>query len=220
MPRYQSISYILLDFDGTCIDSMPFLEKNAVQLLNRYLGMSHEQATHHYRKTTGLPFIQQMEIIAPGSPDGNTEIVEKFEQMKIERIYDQDPFKETQSVLKDLNHRGYKVGISSGTIEEIITEYLDQKGLSNHVNDILGWRPDFEKGRDHFEYVKNRYRLNPNELVFVGDSLNDARRSQSNDICFIGRRGMFNVKDFEQIIPKVRVIDTLTDLLEILPPLD
>ncbi|MFW9853727.1 MAG: HAD family hydrolase [Candidatus Thorarchaeota archaeon] len=218
MPPFQNFRYILLDFDGTCIDSMPFLEKNAVQLLIHYHGMSQYQATEVYRKTTGLPFVQQMEIIAPGSTDENAEIVEKFEQMKIERIYDQDPFKETPQVLMEFNRRRYKLGISSGTFEDIIKEYLERKELSRFVHDVLGWRPGFEKGRDHFEYIMNRYNLSPNELIFVGDSLNDARRSQANGIFFIGRRGMFNEEDFEQIIPNVMVINSLTDLLDILPP--
>lgn len=199
---------------------MPFLENNAVQLLTQYLGMSAEQAAFHYRKTTGLPFVQQMEIISPNSSSGNSKIVEKFEKMKIDRIYEQHPFQETPFVLEELNTRGYCVGISSGTYEEIIRDYLDLKGLSHFIHDILGWRPGFEKGKDHFEYIMNQYNLKPDQLIFVGDSLNDAKRSLSNDIYFIARKGMFRAEDFERVIPNVLVVDSLSELLDLLPPIN
>ena len=55
----------MFDFDGTLIDSMPFLEKNAVTLLRKFYSFSKEEAHEKYRATTGLPFVQQIEIIAP-----------------------------------------------------------------------------------------------------------------------------------------------------------
>jgi phosphoglycolate phosphatase-like HAD superfamily hydrolase len=208
--------YIMFDFDGTIVDSMPFLENNAVILLTEFYGFSKEEAAQKYRETTGLPFIQQMEIINPNNEGKNAKIVEEFEKMKIERIYEQKLFNDSLDVLNILKHRQYKLGISSGTLEEIIKKYL-LKNQIDLVDDILGWKPGFEKGKHHFEYVMEKYSLNKTNLVFIGDSLHDAKRARDNNIKFIGKEGMFTNYDFNKVIDGVSVLSNLTEILEILP---
>ncbi|MFX0015663.1 MAG: HAD family hydrolase [Promethearchaeota archaeon] len=212
----DSIRYIMFDFDGTIVDSMPFLENNAIYLLTNHYGFSPTEARIKYRKTTGLPFVQQMEIIAP--TEDNTVIVDEFEKLKLERIFEQKLFAESYKVLTELKRLGYFLGISSGTIESIIIEYLRKKGM-DIVDDILGWRQGFEKGKHHFDFVKLKYNLLSSEILFVGDSLNDAIRARGNNIQFIGRVGMFKLEDFQKIIPNTLVINTLTEIIHILPTL-
>ena len=97
----DEIKYIMFDFDGTLIDSMPFLEQNAVTLITSHYSFSKEEARMKYRNTTGLPFVQQMELIAPADPL-NPSVVERFEQMKLDLIYEQQPFDDALTVLKTL----------------------------------------------------------------------------------------------------------------------
>ena len=202
----------MFDFDGTIVDSMPFLESNAAYILSKNYGFSPTEAKKRDRETTGLPFVQQMEIITPDKD--NTHVVDMFEKMKLERIYDQKLFDDSYSVLQELKQRGYKLGISSGSIKSIIVEYLQKQRL-DMVDDILGWRLGFEKGKDHFNFVKSKYKLSDSGIVFIGDSLTDARRARTNNIFFIGRIGMFQKEDFQKIIPEAPVIFSLSEILEI-----
>ena len=212
----EQIKYILFDFDGTLVDSMTFLENNAVSLLVEYYGYLKAEATQSYRETTGLPFIQQMEIIAPDKQELNSKTVKEFERMKIDRIFEQKFFADSLDVLTKLKERGYKLGISSGTIEKIIQEYLKNYKI-DLVDDILGWKPNFEKGTDHFNFVMKRHGLKEFNIVFIGDSLHDARRAKNNHISFIGKIGMFNQNDFENIANDVEVITCLSEILEKFP---
>ena len=100
----EGIRYIMFDFDGTLIDSMPFLENNAVSLLTKYYSFSKEEARKKYRDTTGLPFVQQMELIAPSNPL-NPSVVERFEEMKLDLIYEQHHFEDALTVLKTLKEK-------------------------------------------------------------------------------------------------------------------
>ncbi len=215
--RKNVVKYIIFDFDGTIVDSMPFLENNAVSLLTKYRSFSKEVARQRYRETTGLPFIQQMDIISPNID--NSQIVEKFEKMKLKRIYEQQLFADSNEVLRKLKQRGYKLGISSGTIESIITKYLETNGL-DMADDILGWRPGFEKGKDHFDFVTKKYKYLNANIAFIGDSLNDAKRAKTNSIFFIGRSGMFQLEDFQHIIHNIIVVSSLTEILPFFPYLD
>ncbi|MFX0086470.1 MAG: HAD family hydrolase [Candidatus Hodarchaeota archaeon] len=215
----KQIKYIMFDFDGTIVDSMTFLESNAVLLLMEYYGYSRTEATQYYRETTGLPFVQQMEIIAPDKQELNSIIVKKFEKMKINRIYEQKLYVDSLDVLTKLKERGYKLGISSGTIDKIIQDYLEKNRI-NLVDDVLGWKPGFEKGTDHFNYVMKRYGFENSNIVFIGDSLHDARRAKNNNISFIGKIGMFNQRNFEKIINGVEVISSLSEILEKFPHLN
>jgi phosphoglycolate phosphatase-like HAD superfamily hydrolase len=118
-------------------------------------------------------------------------------------------------VLKTLKKRKYLLGISSGTIETIITQYLTNLQF-DLVNDILGFRYDFQKGKDHFDFVKKKHSLHSSQILFIGDSLNDAKRAKDNQIDFIARSGMFDLENFAEIIPKCRMIDELSELLDFL----
>ena len=210
----HNLRYIIFDFDGTLIDSMPFLEKNAVTLLSNNYSFSKEEAREKYRATTGLPFVQQIEIITPKNKL-NSSIVKEFEQMKLDLIYEQRPFNDALDVLTTLKDQKYLLGISSGTIETIITTYLEKVNFGL-VNDIMGFKPGFEKGKDHFNHILNKYSLQQSQVLFIGDSLMDARRAKDNNIRFIGRTGMFQKEHFETVIPGCIAIQELIQLLDYL----
>jgi phosphoglycolate phosphatase-like HAD superfamily hydrolase len=207
----HNLRYIIFDFDGTLIDSMPFLENNAIKLLRKFYSFSKDEARKKYRNTTGLPFVQQMELIAPQNKL-NLSVVKEFEKMKLDLIYEQRPFNDALEVLKTLKKQKYLLGISSGTIETIITNYLEKINF-DLVNDIMGFRPGFEKGKDHFDHILDKYSLQQSQVLFIGDSLHDAKRARDNNIKFIGRTGMFQKEHFETVIPGCVVIHELNQLL-------
>ncbi len=64
---------------------------------------------------------------------------------------------------------------------------------------MLGWKPGFEKGKDHFNYLIKKYNVTSKEIVFIGDSLNDARRALTSNVEFIGKIGLFSENDFKKI---------------------
>ncbi len=42
---------------------------------------------------------------------------------------------------------------------------------------VLGFREGFEKGKAHFDYVKDKFGLDKEDMTFVGDSLKDAEKA-------------------------------------------
>ena len=186
---------VIFDFDGTLADSMPFLEKIGVEMMMKYFGVEKEDATHRYRSTTGLPYEQQVKMNFPDHSECDSAI-EEFEKLKKDRIFDQQLFADTEETVRELNRMGFDVFVSSSTSQSTIEEYFRRTGLLDLFRGILGYRPGFEKGADHFNHIKSEYTVQFDDMLFVGDSLKDYERAQG--FCsFIGIVGMFSSEDFE-----------------------
>ncbi len=205
---------IIFDFDGTLADSMPFLEKIGVQIISKYYEIPEEDATHRYRSTTGLPYEHQIKMNFPDF-EQNEEAIEEFEKLKIEKIYEQDLFDDCIETLKLISEKGVQIFVSSSTFQPTIQEYFQRKGLSHYFQEIVGYRPGFEKGADHFNHIKDTHGLSLEDVVFVGDSLKDFERSKG--FCpFIAISRMFNEDDFRKVGHQGPVVKALAEIPDIL----
>ncbi|TFH09822.1 MAG: hypothetical protein E4H14_03745 [Candidatus Thorarchaeota archaeon] len=113
---------VIFDFDGTLADSMPFLESIGVEMMMKFFEVPKEDATHRYRSTTGLPYEQQVKINFPDHPNCE-KAIEEFENLKIDRIFDQRLFHDTLDTVRELNEMGIDVFVSSSTTQTTIEEY-------------------------------------------------------------------------------------------------
>ncbi|MFW9908495.1 MAG: HAD family hydrolase [Candidatus Thorarchaeota archaeon] len=185
---------VIFDFDGTLADSMPFLEKIGVQIMMKYYGIEKDDATFRYRSTTGLPYEHQIELNFPND-DRNICAVEEFEHLKIERIFEQELFPSTESMLESVHAKGIKIFVSSSTFQPTIAKYFELRSLSHMFQEIVGYRAGFEKGPHHFRHIQYEHKISLADVVFIGDSLKDFERSIG--FCrFIGIEGIFKAKDF------------------------
>ncbi|MHA2369085.1 MAG: HAD family hydrolase [Candidatus Hodarchaeales archaeon] len=206
---------MVFDFDGTIADTMPVLERIAVELLQKNYGIGKEFARLGYINTTGLPFCQQVELLYPKNPL-NQSVIDIFEKKKLESIFEQPLFEDTIDILDNLRERGYITAISSSTIQSTIEEYCKREGIAEGLDLILGFAPGFEKGKAHFTRTCEVFDLKPSNILFVGDSLKDAERALESQVAFIGRAGMFTPEDFTKIIPDCQVVFRLKELLSFL----
>ncbi|MFX1512268.1 MAG: HAD family hydrolase [Promethearchaeota archaeon] len=207
---------VVFDFDGTIADTMPVLEQNALELIPKYYNLSITEARTAYRSTTGLPFVQQIEILFPKQPC-NEEVVTLFEEAKIKSIFKQPLFPDVKEILRYLKEKNYLVSISSSTIQPIIVEYFKRVNILDMIDTILGFRPGFEKGKHHFHYLMKKYKIQSKQLVFIGDSLKDKERAYMSDVPFIARIGpMFSESDFREVGHQGEIISALLDLKKII----
>lgn len=205
---------VIFDFDGTLADSMPFLQNIGVDIMMTHFGVSKEDATERYVTTTGLPYEHQIKMNFPDDPRNEAAIVE-FEKLKIERIFEQELFPDAESVVRELNERGFDVFVSSSTFQPTIEEYFRRKGILNLFKAIVGYKPGFEKGADHFNHISSTYNIHFDDMVFIGDSLKDCERAK--DFCkFIGKVGMFRYQDFYKAGHRGHNIQTISEILEII----
>ncbi len=207
-------SAVIFDFDGTLADSMPFLQKIGVDIMMKHFGVSKADATERYVSTTGLPYEHQIKMNFPDDPK-NEAAIEEFEQLKIERIYEQELFPDAESTVRKLREIGFDVFVSSSTFQPTIEEYFRRKGILDLFKAIVGYRPGFEKGADHFKHINSTYNIQFDEMVFIGDSLRDFERSKG--YCdFIPVLRMFDAQSFHKIGYNGQTISSLSEIPEII----
>jgi phosphoglycolate phosphatase-like HAD superfamily hydrolase len=204
---------VIFDFDGTIVDSMPFLTQVATELLSERYGMTPEEAGRAYVDTCGLPFVQQIEIIWPGD-NRNPETVEAFESRKRRQLLNFGLFPDVVQTLSKVRSHGMKVCVSSGSIQELIVRLLKRRNLV--VDLVMGYRPGFEKGLDHFEFARRSFDSTFDHLVFIGDSERDGLTASRAGVRFIARAGLLTADELKRLLPDVPVVDSLEEILPLL----
>lgn len=209
----DSIDVLIFDFDGTIADTMGFLTETAAFLLSTRYGMTRDRARRAYVETSGLPFVQQMEIIFPGDPR-NAGTVRDFENAKLDNLMEFRLYPDAIPAISRIRRSGISVCVSSSNREELIRELMRSRGLE--VDLVMGFRPGFEKGRHHFELARSTFDTGFDRLLFVGDSHRDGLTARSAGVMFIVRTGLLGAEEVRDLLPGVPAIDSLEELLPLM----
>ncbi len=203
----------LFDFDGTLVDTMMGFADIAARVINRFHPeISFNTARAKYLETSGNPFFQQLEIILPGDPT-NREKAKIFEETKIEGFFLSKFTDEVRDTINRLREDGCIVGIASNNFQELIDKFVENEKLEFDI--VLGFRDGFEKGKAHFDYVREKFNLSKEDMTFVGDSLKDAEKAYNYGISFVGICGTFRREDFLKVREDIVTINSIKELLYI-----
>lgn len=210
MPKFDAIVF---DLDGTLVDSMTGFADIAAAVMAQYFGMRPHQAAVAYRQTSGLPFPFQLKSLF-GEDARIVPAVKEFDRRKAAG-YDARPFfKDAIECLPRLSGRGLKLFVSSNNDEANVRRKIDAH--ARHFSDVLGYRDGFLKGAAHFDFIRLRHGIGYGRLLFVGDSLHDARTAAACGVGFVARVGTFSARHFSATgIPfgVVRDFSELDDLI-------
>jgi phosphoglycolate phosphatase-like HAD superfamily hydrolase len=205
---------VIFDFDGTIADSMPFLQRIGVEIIMKHFGVSKEDATKRYVSTTGLPYEHQIKMNFPDD-SRNEAAIEEFEKLKIDRIYEQELFPDAESTVRKLLEMGFNVFVSSSTFQPTVEEYFRRKQILDLFRAIVGYRPGFEKGAQHFKYISSTFNIKFSDMVFIGDSLKDFERSKG--YCdFIAVLRMFDRENFKEAGHNELMVSHLSEIPSII----
>lgn len=204
----DKLKVIIFDFDGTLVDTMGVYADLAADLIAKHYGWKREIARQEYLRTSGLPFSGQLDVLIPRSSQ-NTIVADEFEQKKLVVAKNIRLDSDTREALQKLQTK-YKIVVSSSNFETNIKDFFARETV--HPDLILGFRPNFNKGLEHFNFVMAHYGRQKDEILFVGDSLHDFFKAREFGISFIAKLGTFDLFDFQKIDADVRGVSSIQEL--------
>ncbi len=199
----------IFDMDGTIIDSMHAFADIASEVMPKYYDISHMNARQKYLETSGIPFFQQLEKLYPNHTN-NDRTANEFETIKETLYLDKGAFSDAHDTLTYLRNNHVLTIVSSNNFQSLVDAHIEKLQLPFDM--ILGFKPGFAKGIDHFNYIQTQFSLKKNHMTFIGDSIQDGVRAHDYGMTFIGKTGTFSRNAFLKKFPNDIIIDSLSEL--------
>ncbi len=208
---------VLFDLDGTLVRSMELYAEKASELMNRYYRVEPSEGRELYLKTSGLPFLEQLNILFPDKGELNRKVAQHFENWKREIIKSLKLEREGVEVIDKLNSSGFITAVSSNNLQEYVEDIINRSGAKPHF--VLGWDgKEFKKGEPHVSFLERETGIRREFFLMVGDSPNDLKLSKNCGIKFVALTSEFPPQAFKEIDSDVPTIENLTELLPVLLP--
>jgi phosphoglycolate phosphatase len=201
---------VLFDLDGTLIDTMQAFADVAAGVIARHHGIPHDTARAAYLATSGAPFFQQLEQIAPGDAR-NAAAVAEFEHDKLVATAGVEPDAQTVAALAALRAKGLRIAVCSNNFQAQVDAFVDACPAAIDLG--LGFGGGLAKGALQFDRACERFGCSRDELLFCGDSIADYHLATAAGVRFVARLGTFAAADFARAAPDIRAVDHVADLL-------
>lgn len=205
----------MFDLDGTLIDTMGGFADLAAEVMQKRLGIDFTTARRRYMETSGIPFRQQLEVIAPAHGE-NQASSDEFEHRKRAVCDATTMDAETIAGLEALRALGLKLIVSSNGAQHFVDDFARREAFKFDL--ALGFEAakGMAKGEPHVAHTRTELGLEIAELLFCGDSLKDGELADACGIPFVGRTGTFTREDFLRRDPQGAAVDSIPELAQLL----
>lgn len=206
------IKTILFDFDGVILESMDIKTKAFADLFSDYPQYV-DQIVKLHIDNGGMSRFEKFKIIyndmlkKPLSQEEMELLNNKFSGYVYQSVLD-CPFVEGAYELLNKYHKHYLFFVVSGTPQEEIKSIVKERKLSGFFVDVFGSPED---KTTLVAKVLRDYKLRPEEVLFIGDAINDYEGAKNNRVEFIGRVRDKTTNPFIKLKIK-RIIKNLFDL--------
>lgn len=188
---------VLLDLDGTVIDTMDLYTEEASRLISEAGGMSLEEARRLYKETMGMPFRKQ--LLEAGVPRERVEdVARRFEEWKRNLLVGIKVDSRVVETVERMRARGLRVYLSTNNECNVIRGLIPEGMLDGVLCNDPG--SGFEKGKPHLDEIVAKEGVEPCEVVFVGDSSYDLRLYEDLGARVVATRGLWRDPGVAEVI--------------------
>jgi phosphoglycolate phosphatase-like HAD superfamily hydrolase len=205
---------VMFDLDGTLIDTMGGFADVAASVMAELHGIDRATGRRRYLETSGIPFRQQLEIIAPAHA-ANDRASDIFEVQKRAYADTADLDARTLAALERLRSFGCKLVVSSNSAQYFVDEFAARQTIRFDL--VLGFdaAAGLAKGRPHVERTCQELAVSTAQILFCGDSIKDGELAHACGLAFVARLGTFSAEDFRRWNPAVPAVADVHALAEL-----
>jgi len=191
---------VLLDFDGTVVDTMEAYAQEAARILEG-LGIPRDRVLALYKATAGMAFRDQLRLMGI---EGELveEVARRFEELKKGLLARIKLDVKVLRFVEGVRGLGLQVYLSTNNECNVVTH---NKELVAAFDGILCHDPrrGIRKGKDHVDILRGRLGVRECEIVFIGDSDYDINLYKELGVQVLRTRGLW--VDGDQLLMKIKL---------------
>lgn len=186
--KEDKIKAIIFDFDGVILESMGIKTKAFLSLFQDYPDKAGEIVALH-TSHGGMSRFEKFERIykdilqLPLSEDKKAELGRQFSEYTHQGVLG-CPFVEGALEFLEKYHQTLPLFIASGTPDEEIKSLVKEKGLGKYFKSVFG---SPAKKKDIILRILKDFNFQPQEVVFIGDAVDDYQGAKEAGVKFIWR---------------------------------
>jgi HAD superfamily hydrolase (TIGR01549 family) len=189
------IRAIAFDFDGVLAESVDVKTYAYTHLFEGEGKEKIEKIREYHLENGGISRFEKFKYIyenilcRPLSEEEFHSLCERFSQLVVDEVV-ASPWVEGAREFLQENKGGYVFFIISGTPHEELVDIVRSRGMDDFFQEVLGSPGSKEK---LLREVMQRHKLEPDQVVFVGDAETDWSAARELKIPFIWRRVSENI---------------------------
>jgi HAD superfamily hydrolase (TIGR01509 family) len=184
------VKAMFLDFDGVVVESADIKTQAFFSLYQPHGQQVAEQAKQYHLAHQGVSRYEKFDAIHRQyldrmcPPDEAKKLSALFSQRVFQQITESPLVPGVFEFLQKMKKEGVPVALLSATPHEELREIVAIKGLAPYFSYVIG-SPTSKVAAGN--RIMQELNLEPNKIVFIGDSISDLTAAEALEVHFIGR---------------------------------
>lgn len=190
MPK--TLRALFFDFDGVIVDSIETKTEAFRMLFKNYPDDVIQKVLAYHKLHGGISRVDKIALAHEeyiGTPLNEVELKawsDRYSELVVEKVIEVPWIKGAIKFLDLIHDTGVHIFIISGTPEAELKHIIEKREIAHYFQESLG---SPVRKPPHIRILLDKYNLQPEECVFIGDALTDFDAAKETGLHFVGIQG-------------------------------